>query len=267
MRRSSVLGSLLLLFFALTPIRLYAACLGAISQRPLGIQPASFQPVAATPAGSARITFIGHATFLIESPEGVIAATDYNDYIRPAIKPDIITMNHAHSTHFTDAPDPTIPYILRGWPYEGKSARHNIQLKDMRVRNVPTNIRNFDGGTEYDGNSIFIFDVAGLCIAHLGHLHHKLTPGHIADIGKIDVLFVPVDGGYTLNISEMREVVAQLQAPLVIPMHYFTPSTLERFLDRLRETHEIRLNDKATTIVSRAALPRAPTVLVLPGPH
>lgn len=266
MSRSVVWSSFLLLLFALTPMRLYAACLGAISQRPQQIQPASFLAVAA-PAGSARITFIGHATFLIESPEGVVAATDYNDYIQPAIKPDIVTMNHAHSTHFTDAPDPTIPYILHGWPYGGKPARHNIQFKDMRVRNVPTNIRNFAGGTEYDGNSIFIFDVAGLCIAHLGHLHHKLTPGHIADIGRIDVLFVPVDGGYTLNISEMREVVAQLQAPLVIPMHYFDPSTLERFLDRLRDTYEIRLNDSATTIVSRATLPRTPTALVLPGPH
>jgi len=32
------------------------------------------------------------------------------------------------------------------------------------------------GGTRYNGNSIFVFEIADLCIAHLGHLHHTLTP-------------------------------------------------------------------------------------------
>jgi len=53
-----------------------------------------------------RVTYIGHSTFLIESPQLVRIATDYNDYVRPPLLPDIITMNHAHSTHFTDHPDP-----------------------------------------------------------------------------------------------------------------------------------------------------------------
>lgn len=242
-----------------------AACLGAVSQSRPQIMPASIR-LAATPPGSARITFVGHATFLIESPQGVTAATDYNDYIRPRVRPDIVTMNYAHTTHFTDHPEPGIIHVLRGWSYQDKPARHNVQYKDMRVRNVPTNIRNF-GSTEYDGNSIFIFDVADLCIAHLGHLHHKLTPGHLADLGKIDVLFVPVDGGLTLNIFDMQEVIAQIGATLVIPMHYFSDSTLERFLERLRGSHEIKLNDNPATVVSRSALPKKPVALVLPGPH
>jgi L-ascorbate metabolism protein UlaG (beta-lactamase superfamily) len=254
-----------LVVMMLFPGRLMAACLGAVAELAPRVMPAALR-LAAIPENSARITFIGHATFMIESPQGVIAATDYNDYIQPPVRPDIVTMNHAHSTHFSYAPDPAILHVLRGWPHDGKPARHNVQLKDMRVRNVPTNIRGYGETTEYDGNSIFIFDVAGLCIAHLGHLHHKLTPGHLADLGKIDVLFVPVDGGFTLNIVEMREVVDQVKAPLVIPMHYFSEATLERFLARL-DGHEIKLNDSATTLVSRASLPRKPTVLVLPGPH
>lgn len=256
----------LLLIALLLPAQLHAACLGAVARNAPSIVPASLR-LAAVPAGSAGITFVGHATFLIESPGGVIAATDYNDYLPPPIRPDIATMNHAHTTHYSDAPDPAIPHVLRGWPYGGKPARHNIQVKDMRVRNVPTNIRSYAGETEFDGNSIFVFDVAGLCIAHLGHLHHKLTPGHLADLGKIDVLFVPVDGGFTLNMVEMQEVIAQVQAPLVIPMHYFSETTLERFLGGLQGSHEIKLNDGAHILVSRATLPRKPTVVVLPGPH
>src|SRR4051812_9195936 len=52
----------------------------------------------------ARVTYSGHSTFLIESPQLVRIATDYNDYVRPPLLPDIATMNHAHSTHFTTIP-------------------------------------------------------------------------------------------------------------------------------------------------------------------
>lgn len=265
--RPVVFAALLVAVAALLPETLSAACLGALSRSEPRIHPAGLR-LAAAPPNSARITFIGHATFLIETPQGATAATDYNDYIRPPVRPDIITMNYAHSTHFTDSPEPGITHVLRGWTHNGKLARHNVQFKDLRVRNVPTNLRNYgNSGTEYDGNSIFIFDVADLCIAHLGHLHHKLTPGHLADIGKIDVLFVPVDGGFTLNIFDMQEVIAQLQAPLVIPMHYFSESTLERFLVRMRDSHEIKLNDLSSLVVSRPTLPKQRTLLVLPGPH
>jgi len=260
---------LLLTSAALCPLQAVAACLGAVADRSGAgpkWQPAAFRPVAAPPA-SARITFIGHASFLIESPQGITAVTDYNDYLPPPLTPDIATVNHAHTTHFSDRPDPAIRHVLRGWPYDGKPARHNLQVGDMHVRNVPTNIRGYGDTTEYDGNSVFIFDVAGLCIAHLGHLHHKLTPGHLADIGRIDVLFVPVDGGYTLNIAEMGEVIGQVGAPLVIPMHYFSDATLERFLARLRDSYDIRLNNSGTTVVARATLPVKPTILILPGPH
>ena len=48
-----------------------------------------------------RLTFVGHATWLIESAGGVKIATDYNDYIRPPVVPDIATMNRAHTTHYS----------------------------------------------------------------------------------------------------------------------------------------------------------------------
>jgi L-ascorbate metabolism protein UlaG (beta-lactamase superfamily) len=269
--------SVFVLALLLLPAPLLAACLGAVAGHPAArIMPAAYRPalysptpysLAAAAPNTARITFIGHATFLIESAQGATAATDYNDYIRPPVRPDIVTMNYAHTTHFTDSPEPGIAHVLRGWTHQGKQARHNVQYRDMRVRNVPTNLRNYSSGTEYDGNSIFIFDVSQLCIAHLGHLHHKLTPGHLADLGKIDVLMVPVDGGFTLNIFDMQEVIAQIGAPLLIPMHYFSDSTLERFLARLRGSHDIRLNEGPMLEVSRASLPKKPTVVVLPGPH
>jgi L-ascorbate metabolism protein UlaG (beta-lactamase superfamily) len=83
-------------------------------------------------------------------------------------------MNHAHSTHYTDNPRSRHQArAARLGPSPDQPARHDMQASDVRVRNVPTNIRNYmSGGTERHGNSIFIFEIANLCIAHLGHLHH-----------------------------------------------------------------------------------------------
>src|SRR5262245_52712482 len=80
-----------------------AACPGVVAGRPRPVQLA-----AAVPEGSVSITFLGHASFLIESPAGVSIVTDYNDAIRAPVTPDIVTMNNAHSTHYTDSVEPGV---------------------------------------------------------------------------------------------------------------------------------------------------------------
>src|SRR5690606_38496497 len=113
--------------------------------------------------------------------------------------------------------------VLRGWNPDGGAARHDMSLEDVRVRNIPTNIRSYSGGTDTWGNSIFVFETGNLCIGHLGHLHHTLTTQQLAQIGQLDVVLVPVDGSFTLDVEGMMEVLKALRAPLMIPMHYFSP--------------------------------------------
>jgi hypothetical protein len=229
------------------------------------IMPASLK-LAALAGNEARITYAGHSTFLIESPRSVRIATDYNDYIQLPGIPTIATMNHAHDTHFSVFPDPAIAHVLRGWAADESPARHDLRVQDVRVRNVPTNIRSWSGGTERHGNSIFVFEVAGLCIAHLGHLHHTLTQQQLEEIGRIDVVLVPVDGSFTLDLADMIDVLRALKAPLMIPMHYFSAYTLQRFLDRAQsESWAIERSATPTLVLSRRTLPTSPKVLVLPG--
>lgn len=242
-------------------------CPGLVAaDRPHAI-PAALR-LAALNSDQVRLTFVGHATFLIESPQLVRIVTDYNDYVRPPVLPDIVTMNHAHSTHYTDRPDPAIKYVLRGWgDTPEQPAIWDLKYRDVRVRNVPTNIRSYYGSTitERHGNSIFIFEVANLCIAHLGHLHHTLTQQQLNEIGRLDVVMVPVDGTYTLDLEGMMEVLTALKAPLMIPMHFFGGYTLERFLDRARKQWDVETAEIPSIVVSKATLPANPKVLVLPG--
>ncbi|HEX2136451.1 MAG TPA: MBL fold metallo-hydrolase [Microvirga sp.] len=236
------------------------ACPGLVAFAP----PASLTRVALR-EGEVGLTFVGHSTFLIETPRGVRIATDYSDGTRPPVTPDVATMNKAHSTHFSTRPDPAIRHVLKGWNPAGGPAHHDLTVADVRIRNVSTNIRTWGGATDYDGNSIFVFETAQLCIAHLGHLHHTLTPDHLKKLGRIDVLLVPVDGGYTLETADMMEVLRQINAPLMVPMHFFGPSTLQRFLDSARAHFPVEFSDKASITLSRATLPSRPKVLVLPG--
>ena len=80
------------------------------------------------------LTFIGHATFLIQTARGVRIATDYNDDVRPSVVPDIVTMNKAHSTHYSDHPDPGIKLILRGWNPVGGPIHYDETFEDVRIR-------------------------------------------------------------------------------------------------------------------------------------
>jgi L-ascorbate metabolism protein UlaG (beta-lactamase superfamily) len=228
------------------------------------IQPAKFIAADLT-AAQVRLTFLGHSTFLIESNKGVRIATDYNDYYRPPFAPEIVTMNRAHDTHYSNNPAPGIRHILRGWNPDGGPAQHDITLQDVRVRNIPTNTRDFQGGTNVYGNSVFVFEIAGLCIAHLGHLHHTLTVQQLAQLGQMDVVLVPVDGSYTMDLDGMIEVLQAIKAPLMIPMHYFSSYTLERFMTRVRGAFDIEESTLPTIVVSRATLPSKQKVLVLPG--
>jgi len=211
-----------------------------------------------------RVTFVGHSTFLIESPKGVVAATDYAGWHGCGRAPDIVTMNHAHDSHYTDTPDPEIAHVLRGWgEKEGSYAAHNVTVGDMYVRSVPTNIRDWSGGTEKFGNSVFIFEVSGLCIGHLGHLHHEFTPQQLGQIGQLDVVMVAIDGVFTLDFGGVKNVLKELRARIVLPMHFF--GNLDGFDSVIRETHDIEISQSRSVVLSPATMPKKPKMLVLKG--
>ncbi|KHQ54525.1 MULTISPECIES: MBL fold metallo-hydrolase [Mameliella] len=217
------------------------------------------------PEYTVRIHYIAHASFLIQTRGGLEAVTDYNGNIGTTrMIPDIVTMNHAHTTHWTHAVDPAIPHVLRGWgEIFGEGIDHYLDLGEMLIRNVSTDIRSAYGGDEPNGNSIFIFEVEGLCIAHLGHLHHEPTDRQYAALGRADVLMVPVDGGMTMPLSTVKRIVDRLKSSVVIPMHWFSGYALERFLADVSDTFQIDRRSDATLEISLRDLPRRPTVIVL----
>jgi len=121
-----------------------------------------------------------------------------------------------------------------------------------------------DGAMIRDGNSIFIFEVAGLCIGHLGHLHHKLDDTHFAAIGRLDIVMVPIDGTYTMSLDGVSEITKRLRSAVVLPMHRFA-TPLDEFMRLIGQQFVIDQRSERTLKISRDTLPGTPTVIILDG--
>ncbi len=217
------------------------------------------------PDYTVRLHYIAHASFLIQTQGGLSVVTDYTGFIgtTPLI-PDVVTMNHAHSSHWTSHPDPAIPHVLEGWGEFGEGIAHHLDLGELLIRNVSTDIRSpYGGGIEEQGNSIFIFEVEGLCIGHLGHLHHIPNDAQFAALGRLDVVMAPVDGGMTLPLPEMIATLKRLKSSIVIPMHWFSGYSLEAFLAGMVDEFAIKRPDASSLEVSLRTLPDRPTIIVL----
>ncbi|SEF56916.1 L-ascorbate metabolism protein UlaG, beta-lactamase superfamily [Thalassococcus halodurans] len=216
------------------------------------------------PDYSVRLHYISHASFLLQTQGGLNAVTDFTGFIgNTTLIPDVVTMNHAHDTHWTANPDPAIAHPLNGWGEFGKGIDHYLDLGEMLVRNVSTDIRSGFGGVEENGNSIFVFEVEGLCIGHLGHLHHEPNDEQYAALGRLDVLMVPVDGGFTMERAAMIRVIERLKSRIIIPMHWFSGMALTSFLNDVSDEFVILRDGRSSLEVSLATLPDRPTIIVL----
>src|ERR1700752_4661787 len=121
-----------------------------------GAGPVSYRLAAR--AEDVTITYAGHSTYYIDTPGGVRIATDFSGAYTTGRLPDVVTMNRAHSTHYTLFPDPRIPHVLHGWDDGGKPAQISERIGDVYIRNVTTDIRRYfmdDSSAEMikDGNS------------------------------------------------------------------------------------------------------------------
>jgi L-ascorbate metabolism protein UlaG (beta-lactamase superfamily) len=230
------------------------------------IVPASFGAIAAVPRNHVRIDFLGHASFEIESPDGARIVTDYNGYLSAARVPHIATMNTQSQSHSTDIVDPGVKHVLRGWNPAGGIARHNLRFKDVRVRNVPTNLQDWSGARSND-SSMFVFEVSDLCIVHLGNLRHVLTRDYIAELGRIDIVLAPIDGMWTMSHEELFEALTRIAPALIIPMQFGSGGGIEAFVARASKQWPVRRHPESWIQLSFRDLPRKTEVLFLKGSY
>ena len=243
--------------------------------------PASPTPTASVvPAPSSKdaamtLTWFGQSTFVLKTSTGLNALLDPaglgTGYDIPAQSGiDLVIMSHEHSDHNAvslAAGSPTVLHGLAGNDW----AKIDQTIKGVRVRTVGV-YHDDTSGSQRGKNAIFVFDVDGLRLAHLGDLGHTLSPEQIKDIGPVDVILIPVGGYYTVDGKAATEVVNQLNPKIVIPMHYKTadlsPSLagvlapVDDFIKAMGNTATVSEVGQTVTL-ERGKLPAGRTIMVM----
>jgi L-ascorbate metabolism protein UlaG (beta-lactamase superfamily) len=167
------------------------------------------------------IKYLGHSTFLIKDKEGIRIITDpYSPTQGIHYKPvdeyaDIVTVSHEHWDHNAVDSVKGNPVVIRG---EGKRS-----VRGITISGIPT-YHDSKRGRERGENTVFVFDIDGLRLCHLGDLGHKLSKEQISFIGRVDICLIPVGGYFTIDAIAAKEVIESIDPKVVIPMHFKTPS-------------------------------------------
>jgi L-ascorbate metabolism protein UlaG (beta-lactamase superfamily) len=162
-----------------------------------------------------KIKWLGHASFLITSEAGIKIITDpyttSESFIYGEIRElaDIVTVSHDHGDHNNVAAVRGNPEVVRG----------TAKVKGIKFSGIPTYHDNANGSLR-GNNTIFRFEADGVRVCHLGDLGHSLSSKQTAEIGKVDVLLIPVGGNFTIDARVATEVCGKLAPKVIIPMHF-----------------------------------------------
>lgn len=166
-----------------------------------------------------QITWYGHSCFLLTSESGYSILTDPCDpetgYELSNLVCDAVTISHEHHDHNCLAIVAGTPKIIRT---PGEHLAGGISVKGF------TNYHDNEKGAKRGENIVFLYEIDGLKILHLGDLGHMLPDETIKTIGDVDVLLAPIGGVFTINAKAATELADRLNAKVLIPMHYKTPA-------------------------------------------
>jgi L-ascorbate metabolism protein UlaG (beta-lactamase superfamily) len=207
-----------------------------------------------------EITWLGHSCYLIKGKEKTIIADPCHPdlgYNLNEPEADIVTMSHFHRGHsYIEgvANDPRQirspgEYEIGGTFITGIASFHDDKKGEIRGK-----------------NTIYVIEMDGVTLCHLGDLGHHLDSRLIEELGDVGILFLPVGEVSTIPIDTAVEIVRQLEPPIIIPMHYKTEaftgnlSPLDKFLDAMR-IKELETRPKLS--ITSSSLPGSTQTVVL----
>jgi len=228
---------------------------------------------AAEPPGKVTIRWHGQSFFEIQSSKGTRIVIDphaIEAYGRQTVSADLILVSHFHTDHtqvgvVQNHAQAKVLYGLKGGGRRIDWNPIDETFRDVHVRTVGVYHDNVEG-MERGKNAIFILEVDGLRIVHLGDLGHLLSDREIKKIGPVDVLMIPVGGVYTINGSEAKKVVEQLKPKqYILPMHYGTKVFMDlvppdEFLEDQKNVKKYPTNQLT---VDATAKPNGPIIALL----
>jgi len=208
------------------------------------------------------IKWFGHASFLVSSQDTRIITDPYNTghgINLGAINEsaDIVTVSHGHGDHNNSASIKGSPVIL--------NTKVSQTVKGIEIRSIPA-FHDEAEGSKRGTNLMFCFKMNGISLCHLGDLGHLLNSQQVEAIGKVDIIFIPVGGFYTIDASEADKVIEQLKPRLVFPMHFKVAKVdypISPVDDFIRNKKNVKNVTSCEIDVSAGSLPTSTEIVVL----
>ena len=166
-----------------------------------------------------EIQYLGHSCFRLRGREGTVITDPYDksvglDIGKPAAH--IATISHSHGDHsHTAAVKPMREKLFT------VSGPGEYEIGGILITGVRT-FHDKQKGADLGSNTAYVIHIDDVVFCHLGDLGHELSAGQLDEIGNVDVLFIPVGGGETIDAATAASVISQLEPRIVIPMHYST---------------------------------------------
>ncbi|MFA6981420.1 MAG: MBL fold metallo-hydrolase [Patescibacteria group bacterium] len=216
------------------------------------------------------ITFIGHSCFQIRGKECTLVVDPYDPkhvgYNLPKLNADAVLVTHHHPDHDNAAGVYNTRIVIDG---PGEYEVNGVTILGYKTFHDTKN------GAERGDNTIFLIDVEGLNILHLGDLGHDLPDEVLSELPGIDVLLIPVGGNYTIDAQTASKVISSIEPNFVVPMHYATPDLkfekdlepLEKFLDEMGVENGSKKGQDKLTLSSKSGNLEETEVIVLSPKH
>ena len=199
-----------------------------------------------------EISWLGHACFVLKGKEKTIITDPYCPelgYSLDAPEADIVTVSHFHPGHSYVEGIADSPKQVKG---PGEYEIGNAFITGL------ASYHDNEKGNARGKNTIYLMEMEGLTLCHLGDLGHPLTASMLEELGNCDILFLPVGEVSTISVDVAVEIVRQLTPHIVIPMHYKTDvltKNLERADKFLAKMGIHDIEPRAKLLVTNASLP------------
>ncbi|MFN7088359.1 MAG: MBL fold metallo-hydrolase [Candidatus Paceibacteria bacterium] len=167
------------------------------------------------------LQWYGQSFFRIETQGKIIAIDPFSQDLQagipkpPKFRADLLLITHEHPDHNNISAIDGEPLIFRG-PGE-------YEAKDIFIEGIAS-FHDSAGGKERGENTIFVIEAENIRLVHMGDFGEaRLSESQEEQIGRVDVLLVPVGGHFTIGARQAQAIVNSLEPKVVIPMHYKLP--------------------------------------------
>jgi L-ascorbate metabolism protein UlaG (beta-lactamase superfamily) len=213
-----------------------------------------------------EITFIGHSCFKLKGKDISLVIDSFDPkatgYKLPKLEADVVLITHDHPGHNYKVGVNNYELLI--------DSPGEYEIRNVFIHGIPV-FHDASQGSERGENTMYVIEIDGFTLLHLGDLGHELSKDILEKIPDIDVLMIPVGGRHTIDAETAVKVISSIEPGIVIPMHYQNGqpteiskdlAKLDKFLEEIGAEKSTKKEDKLK-LTSRSDIPNETTVMIL----